>query len=393
MLGVRMGIALSGLTLITAASCTSVPADAPDTVSGAATVEQQPATTAQQAPAAMPVGEASSTPESLAALYATVEEARATQEPAPDGADEPAQRIDALAAESSRPTPLPGRSARRVLHEEINEAENLFFTEDGRLFISSTEDIYEIKRAANGSFTKTDHFDGDCTVEGIVQSQGYLYGVCWTLKLDLSIQSFLIGGELSADPTFRILGELEKDVVANGMTVDPEGRVYTTYTTGSGQIVRLSFSEPLKLARKEVWARDLPNVNGIKYRSGAMYVTLLSDALSGQLARVPLLADGSAGNVELLYERWLTVLDDILPFQDGFIVADFLKGTLIFWDQTRGVYAETPSGTFYGPTSLAQGVAPMFNERQLLVAEKGTFLIRDERRGDLLSLYQLPEGW
>jgi hypothetical protein len=346
MLGVRMGIALSGLALVTAASCASVPEDAPDTASEAA---------------------------------------------------DPAEPTDALrlaaAAGPSQPPPLPGRSARRVLHQEINEAENLFFTEDGRLFISSTEDIYEIKRAADGSFTKTDHFDGDCTVEGIVRSQSYLYGVCWSLKLDLSIQSFLIGGELGAKPVFRILGELEKDVVANGMTVDPEGRVYITYTTGTGEIVRLTFSEPLKLARKEVWARDLPNVNGIKYRNGAMYVTLLSAGLSGQLARVPVLADGSAGKSELLYDRWLTVLDDILPFQDGFIVTDFLKGTLIFWDQTRGVYAETPSGTFYGPTSLARGAPPLFNERQLLVAEKGTFLIRDERRGDLLSVYQLPESW
>jgi hypothetical protein len=394
MLGVRTAYVISSLGLITAASCASVPGDGAPSALGAPAVHAGPAVAAEQSPTAAPVAETTSAPASIAELYAAVEEARGTQGTTPDAADEPAETLDApeLAAAPGSSRPLPGRFARRVLHEEINEAENLFFTEDGRLFVSGAEDIYEIKRAANGSFTKTDHFHEECVVEGIVRSQNYLYGACWTLGLDLSAKSFLIGGELSANPVFRILGDLDKDVVANGMTVDPEGRVYLTYTTGTGEIVRLTFSAPLKLQKKEVWTTGLPNVNGIKYLNGAMYVTLLNGALSGQLARVPMLPDGSAGKPEILYERWLTVLDDIAPFEDGFIITDFLKGTLIFWDQARGVYAETPSGTFYGPTSVARGVPPMFNARQLLVPEKGNFLIRDERRGDLLSIYQLPEG-
>jgi hypothetical protein len=177
------------------------------------------------------------------------------------------------------------------------------------------------------------------------------------------------------------------------MTVDPQGYIYVTYTTSVGQIVRLTFAAPLQLKSKEVWASQLPNVNGIKYFDGALYVTLLNEELMGQFARIAVLSDGSAGKAETLYERWFTVLDDVLPFDDGergFIISDFLNGTLIFWNQQRGAYAETPAGTFYGPTSLAQGRAPMFNERQLFVAEKGNFLIRDEALGDLLSAYQLP---
>lgn len=383
MVGARIGYTLATLGLSMAGACTlaaeeAASAHGPD-AQGAAEVSAEPGSTGL--------------PETLAQLYATVDEARVRRDPgvqtfetgAPS-AVEPA----AVSSDAGVRAPLPGRSARTVLHDEVNEAENLFFTDDGRLFVSATEDIYEITRAADGSFHKTDHFHEDCVVEGIVHSGGYLYGVCWTLQPDLSVRSFLLGGQLTRDPVFRRLGALEDGVVANGMTVDPEGRIYVTYTSGSGEIVRLTFAAPLQLAGKQVWARDLPNVNGIKYRDGAVYVTLLNDSLTSQFARVAVLPDGSAGKPEILYERWLTVLDDVLPFEAGFILSDFLNGTLIFWDPARGAYAETPARTFYGPTSLARGRPPLFAERQLIVAEKGNFLVRDERRGDLLSAYQLP---
>lgn len=332
-----------------------------------------------------------STPASLAALYAAVQQA-STSANQPDPAAEAAPPAVPELAAVAGPTvqaPLPGDSARTVLTRGVDEAENLFFTEDGRLFVSSAENIFEIKRGVGG-LIKTDHFDEDCVVEGIVRSENYLYGVCWTLDQRLNAQSFLIGGELTADPAFRIIATLDKGAVANGMTVDPEGRVYLTYTTSVGQIVRLNFSAPLKLQSTEIWASDLPNVNGIKYVDGSMYVTLLNDSLTSEFVRIPVLEDGSAGATQSLFQRWLTVFDDVLPFEGGFILTDFLKGTLIFWDPARGAYAETPSGTFHGPTSLARGRPPLFTERQLVVAEKGMFLIRGERNGDLLSMYQLP---
>jgi hypothetical protein len=283
--------------------------------------------------------------------------------------------------------PLPGTSARTVLDDELNEGENLFFTDDGRLFISGAEDIFEIKRAADGKFTKTDHFDEDCIVEGIVRHKNYLYGVCWRLN-DLSGRAFLIAGELTERPVFRTIAELDKGTIPNGMTVDPEGRIYVTYS-GTDQIARLTLAEPMRLQTAEIWTGS-PGANGIKYLDGFMYVTLLNKALVSEFVRIRILPDGRADKPERLYQRALTVLDDIIPFDDGFIITDFLKGTLIFWDESRGVYAETPKQTFFGPTSLVQGRPPMFTERELIVAEKGTFLVRNEKRGDLLSKYLLP---
>jgi hypothetical protein len=309
----------------------------------------------------------------------------------PVASSPPSAAFRAFAAGAAGPSvrpPVPGRSARTVLHQELNEAENLFFTEDGRLFVSGGEDIYEIKRAPDGTFTKTDHFDEDCLVEGIVRSGQYLYGVC-TLNNDDSQPSFLIAGELSAQPVFRTIAPLDAGSIPNGMTVDAEGRIYITETL-THQIVRVTLASPLEVKRTEVWAGDILFVNGIKYLDHAMYVTMLDATLVSRFLRIPMLPDGSAGRPERLYARLLTVLDDIIVFDGGFIITDFLKGTLIFWDARRGAYAETPAQTFYGPTSLVQGQPPMFTERQLIVAEKGMYLVRDECDGDLLSAYQLP---
>lgn len=282
---------------------------------------------------------------------------------------------------------LPGRSARTVLHEEVNEAENLFFTEDGRLFVSGGEDIYEFQRTAAGTFTKTTHFDEDCLVEGIVQHGQYLYGAC-TIQ-DGSLRAFLIAGELTADPVFRTIAPLETASAPNGLAFDPEGRLYITCSL-THRIVRITLASPLEVERTESWAEGLSLVNGIKYVDHAMYVTTLELTLVSRFLRIPLLADGRAGWPEQLYARGLSVLDDIMAFEDGFIVTDFLNGTLILWDERQRAFAETPAGTFFGPTSLARGRAPMFDPSQLIVAEKGTFLVRDERDGDLLSVYQLP---
>lgn len=285
--------------------------------------------------------------------------------------------------------PLPGQAARSVLDEQVNEAENLFFTDDGRLFVSAAEDIYEIARAEDETYTKTDHFAEDCVVEGIIQLGRYLYGVCTWNDADGSARAFLLGGELSERPMFRTIAPLEPGSAPNGMTVDEDGRIYITCSL-TDQIIRVTLGAPLQVERTDVWADGLTLVNGIKYIDHAMYVTVLEVSLNSRFLRIPMLPDGSAGTPKELYRRALTLLDDIIPFEGGFIITDFVNGTLMFWDQARGLYAETPAWTFYGPTSLAQGRPPMFSERELIVAEKGTYLVRDELNGDLLSMYELP---
>jgi hypothetical protein len=374
------------------ASCMSEQAGVADAAASAPSVESQP-----RGAAPLPAAAASGAPrmsalESVAAQYAEVANAVADASQSHGDAAAPVDTFSSLeflsAPGSSVHGRLPGRSSRTVVHEEVNEAENLFFTDDGRLFVSGGEDIYEIERGSSGSFKQSDHFDENCLVEGIVRSGNYLYGVC-TANDDESFSAFLVAGELTKAPVFRTIAALDQASIPNGIAVGPEGHLYVTYTLRS-QIVRVTLAAPLEVARTEIWADDLAAVNGIKYVDQSMYVTVLDGDLVGRFLRIPVLEDGSAGTPVRLYERALTVLDDLLPFDDGFIITDFLKGTLIFWDAARGVYAETPALTFYSPTAVAQGRPPMFTERQLLVTEKGTILVRDEINGDLLSMYQLP---
>lgn len=299
-------------------------------------------------------------------------------------ADELALARAAPSGETSQA--LPGKVARTIVDQQVDEAENLFFTDDGRLFVSSNHDIFEFKQSPDGKFEKRDHFHEECVVEGIVESRGYLYGVCWRLK-GLTLQSYFIAGELTRDPTFRIIADLEREGIPNGMTVDPAGRIYAADSINN-EIVRWTLAAPLELAREEIWIRHA-GVNGLKYVDGSIYTSRLDPSLVSYLDRIPMRSDGSAGTPERLYSRALTVLDDIEPFDGGFVITDFLAGTLIFWDPQRGVYGETPRKTFYGPSAVAIGQPPMFTERQLLVTEKGNFLILGETQGDLLSTYQL----
>lgn len=300
---------------------------------------------------------------------------------------QPLQHAPELLAARTEVRTFPGKAARTIVDQEANEAENLFFTDEGRLFVSANHDIYEYKRKADGTFTRTDHFhDDECVVEGIVESRGYLYGVCWKLK-GLTLQSFFIAGELTADPTFRIVADLKREGIPNGMTVDPEGRIYAADSI-KNEIIRWTLASPLELGREELWLSH-QGVNGLKYVDGAIYTSRIDGSLVSHLDRIPMLSNGGAGKPQRLYSRALTVLDDIEPFEGGFVLTDFLAGTLIFWDEQRGVYGETPRGTFYGPSALAVGQAPMFTNKQLVVMEKGNFLILDERRGDLVSMYQL----
>jgi hypothetical protein len=398
----QIGYAISSLGLFTVASCMSEQAGGAGAATGAPALESQTNAAAELRAAAAAGAPALSPLESVAARYAQVAEAGAHFERIADAGAAPvtprsdaAGPTDGLSSLELGATTgtrvqglLPGRSSRTVVHEAVNEAENLFFTEDGRLFVSGGEDIYEITRDGFGTFKKSDHFDENCLVEGIVRSGNYLYGVC-TANNDASFSAFLIAGELTKDPVFRTIAALDKASIPNGITVGPEGQLFITYTL-KNQILRVTLSSPLQVERTEIWADNLAAANGIKYVDQAMYVTVLDGDLVGRFLRIPVLADGSAGTPVRLFERALTVLDDVLALDDGFIITDFLKGTLIFWDAARGVYGETPGQTFYSPTAIAQGRPPMFTERQLLVTEKGTLLLRDEVNGDLLSMYQLP---
>jgi hypothetical protein len=282
---------------------------------------------------------------------------------------------------------LRNAGARRTIVSDIPEAENLFFTEDGRLFVSGGPNVFEIKRDAAGAFSKTDLFEEDCVVEGITHANGHIYGVC--TKTDPFGEAYLLGGALTAQPHMQIIGRLDDLGIPNGMDADRHGNLYTTYS-GKGSIAKLVLSEPLKLSRIEVWSKEnLPAVNGLRFVGEFVYFTVMNaETLTTRFGRMPLQADGSPGRAEFLLARGLALFDDVGAFEGGFMIAEYMAGRLLFFRDGK-VLAETPDETFYAPSSAAQGRPPMFRENQVLVTEKGLLGVTGETDGDRLSVFEL----
>jgi hypothetical protein len=282
-----------------------------------------------------------------------------------------------------------GPDARVTLVPDIPEAENLFFTPDGRLFVSGGENVFEVTRDAAGRWSKTDLFDESCLVEGITYSNGFLYGVCSRTELATFADAYLLAGELTQHPRMEIIGRLDALGIPNGLASDARGALYTTYS-GLGAIAKIVLSAPLRLERVEIWSRDeLPAANGLRFVGGFAYFTALDlDGLSARFGRIPVRPDGTAGAAEFLAERALTVFDDLAAYGDGFLIADYVNGSVLSW-KDGNVVAETPPATFMAPTAVALGRPPLFAPNQLLVTEKGIIFVTGEIDGDRLSLYEL----
>jgi hypothetical protein len=282
-----------------------------------------------------------------------------------------------------------GPDARVTLVADIPEAENLFFTPDGRLFVSGGENVFEIARDGAGGWSKTDIFHEPCLVEGITYSGGFLYGVCSRTELATFAEAYLLAGELSPNPRMEIIGRLDDLGIPNGLASDASGALYTTYS-GLGAIAKIVLSAPLRFERVEIWSRDeLPAANGLRFAGGFAYFTALDlEGLAARFGRVPVLADGTAGRAEFLAARELTVFDDLAAYGDGFLITDYVAGSVLFW-KDGNVVAETPPATFLAPTAVALGKPPLFAPNQLLVTEKGIIFVTGEVDGDRLSIYEL----
>ena len=73
-------------------------------------------------------------------------------------------------------------SESETIVDGVLESESLFFTADGRLFVSGGNGVYEIIQNGVGDYIKLDMFHENCLVEGIIQRYDYLYAVCSKLK-------------------------------------------------------------------------------------------------------------------------------------------------------------------------------------------------------------------
>lgn len=289
---------------------------------------------------------------------------------------------------------------------DIPEAENLFFTENGRLFVSGGTNVFEIIQRQDGSYTKLNTFHEACTIEGITHVDNYLYAVCSiTNEKSTYGDSYLVAGEITpqipdesvaaASPdhpymSLHIIGSLQKNAVPNGLEEGSEGELYVSYS-GTGDIMRIRLSAPQTLANVEKWStRKINFVNGLEWVGDDLYFTGMKDkSLASVFGRIHKNADGSASEPEILYERPYTLLDDITRYKDGILISDYMHGSLLYWREGYPVQ-ESARDIFFSPTSVAVGRTPMFADDALLVTEKGIIFKVDKNGGDRLSQFKSP---
>lgn len=290
----------------------------------------------------------------------------------------------------------------QTIVDNLPESENLFFTEDGRLFVSGGESVFEIIQSTTGEYVKLDMFNGQCLVEGIIQRYDYLYAVCSKTNLSEFADSYLLAAQISQQSpmidevieagvhplmTLQVIASMESVGIPNGMEVDEAGYLYIA-DSGKGDIVRVTLATPTEVSAIEIWSESIaPFVNGLEWVGDELYFTgLKAGTLNSVFGRVQRNPDGSAGSSEVLYQRASTVLDDLVYDGEGFIITDYLRGSLLYWQEGK-VVAETPADTFFAPTAVVQAQPPMFDSNALVVTEKGIIFNGNPRLGNKVGLY------
>ena len=257
----------------------------------------------------------------------------------------------------------------------ITGAEDLLFSTDGRLFVTGTDGIYELRRDPAGNLLATNLHAGEkCHFDGIVEIGETIYTVCAD-----DANSYLFAGSLAgspAAPTFREIYELKGTLIANEIAADAQGRIYIAATL-QGLILRLQIAagDPFTVWSQESWLSTVAAAgiapNGVRYVDSSLYWT---DTLGGSIHQVQVLPDGSAGLVSGLGDPG-QFFDDLYVNSNGtIVVASYLAGSLRAYGPLPlgALYAQTPANAFTNPADVLPALGRLgFGGRDLLVTDKG----------------------
>lgn len=261
----------------------------------------------------------------------------------------PADVGDETAALKLAPGSL-SRGSARPLVEGIATAENLLFTTDGRLFVSSDQGIFEIVHAGSTYRSIARHRGETCAFGGITEVAGTIYANCYDMNNSVSD---LFAAKLSDAPEFRRIFRLPGFQLANGLTTDGAHSLFIAATL-QGVLLRLQLSatDPFAIASLETLVADAGLFsNGIKYRDNALYWTNFT-----VVQTVDLRADGSV-TPPVAIAGAFTFMDDLYVDESGILAADTLGGSIRSFSVRGFENGSTPAGSFDGPSSVlpAQG--------------------------------------
>lgn len=307
----------------------------------------------------------------------------------------------------------------------IPDAENIFFTDTGRLFVTGGTNIYEVTREASGDYRKEALTAEGGNFTGMAQVGDYLYALRSSYGFfpeSLSLQALLsdpgylfayftnlfLSKELlwmdlrDADRSFHVADTLNEFLIPNGMVADAQGFLYIADSTylPMGQIVRVKVTHhpdhTVSLERSP-WLRRSDGIfspNGMAIRGRDIYFTdfVAGSFQSARVRRVSIHPEsGAPENLVTLHQR-AGLFDDLATCrhknQDGVAVADFMGGSVVFIAD-RGnsglVVDETRKGLFSFPSSVAVGKGLDFDAGSLLITEKGIMFDHSSNIGNRLS--------
>lgn len=207
----------------------------------------------------------------------------------------------------------------------IGDAENILFTDTGRLFVTGAYGVYEISQDAAEHYVADVYFsaESECSFTGLAQIDDWLFTACMGPE-----EKALFAISLSDNSQFSVLDPLEDLVIPNGIAAIPQRNellIADENFLGQGGISKaeIDFSGPLPVlaAFQSEWigaAQGVRVSNGVKVKGDYIYLTDY-----GKLQRVYVDPKDGPQTAETLYETG-SVLDDLTLYCDGALIADFI---------------------------------------------------------------------
>ncbi|HEY1058563.1 MAG TPA: hypothetical protein VGE55_07525 [Limnobacter sp.] len=274
----------------------------------------------------------------------------------------------------------------------VPDAENMIFSNSGRLFVSGGTGVFEVVKAGANSFSLTALNDTACNFTGLAIQRNVLYANCgdgtlWASPLDSK--------PMRLSKIFTYSGT----ALPNGLADGPDGRsLYaadgplSTTALPSPKLIRLQLdvANPLVVTQQSTWL-DLTGrfPNGLQRQGNILYFTDSAPPSLGQLNGVAVRGDGSAGT-PFVIATLPQLPDDFSILADGsYAVTYYLTGQIAHISPTGAVLAFTTPLTFStGPSQVRQGRAPLFSPQDLLVTEKGIIGDNSSPVGNTLTLFR-----
>lgn len=269
----------------------------------------------------------------------------------------------------------------------IPDAENLIFSEDGRLFVSGGTNVYEIGRDGDGAYQATALYEPGCNFTGLAIVGDVLYANCFDGQL--------YAAELTAQPQLRAIHDYGM-AAPNGLVDGPDGELYATNgplatnALPDPKIVRIDLNpdDPFTVDAQTTWfTAGLLAPNGLRRRGDTLYVSNSGLGGLGEIRTVQIAADGSAGESAQLL-RFIGLPDDFSLVGDHLLVANFLTGAIMLYDGNGEQLQRTAPLVFSFPSMVGTGRPPLFANTDILVTEKGILGDNVSPVGNVLSVFR-----